>query len=51
VYLSTLFFEGIQQQKKSPKTPGNAFSALLKRNIQNFAAGAAKKKTLLGTVF
>jgi len=39
------FLEGVQQQKKSPKNPGNAFSgALLMSSFQNFDAGAATNK-------
>ena len=40
------FLRKFSNKKKSPQTPGNAFSeALLKSRFQNFAAGAALKKT------
>jgi len=43
VYKDTSFFEGVQQQKKSPNKPGNAFpNAILSSRFQKFAAGAAK---------
>jgi len=39
------FLEGVEQQKLTPKKPGNALSdALLMSRFQNFGAEAAKKK-------
>jgi len=39
--------EGVEQPKKSPKTPGNAFSdSLLMSGFQDFAADAAQKRTI-----
>jgi len=50
--LKHLFFEGVEQPKTSPKTPGNALSdALLMSSFKNFAAVTANKKTALRAVF
>jgi len=41
--LDTSFFEGVQQQKKLPKTPGNAFSdALLEVRFEKLKSRFAR---------
>jgi len=51
VYYNTSL-EGVEQPKKWPKPPGNAFSdTLLMSRFQNFAADATKKQTALRAVF
>jgi len=43
--LKHLFLEGFEQQKMSPKNPGNAlFDALLMSRFQNFVADATQKQ-------
>ena len=50
--LHRLFFEGVQQPKKSPKKIGNAVSdALLMSRVENFAAGIAQKKQFFAQFF
>ena len=44
VYWNTLVFEGVQEQTKTPKNPGNALSDALLVSRLNFAASTGKIK-------